>query len=462
MANLTLERIRYLADPGSFELFQPLPNAGFTLGRITVDDRPVHVLAADIDTPLAIPAIEAFSRVSAFIEQIRSSPAPLVSLLDVQANFRSDSGKTLIPPGGLELLAHDRGMGRIYSGLARLEGVAPRIAVILGPTGASRSFPAALCDATVMLKSAALCLGRPDAVQRMIGQPTTFAKLGGPLVQADASGTVHKVMESERGALAWAREWLSHMPTRAGETPSAYPSHSPRGDIAAVGNVFERDLNAAVDMHILIDALVDGGSWLEMGERHAAECMTGLARIDGCSVGIVANNAAVRGGILYPETCRKMTRFIHFCGKFELPLVFLADTPGFMVGEDVERRGIVQAASDLYTAIALCPSARVCIVVRKAYSAGLYAMAGPGFDSTFWVTPKASVSIFGPEALRRFQDGQMETGAYCGADAMDEMLQTAMDPSILADKELVDGILQWSELRERLSGFVRQAPAARH
>ncbi|MFW5734535.1 MAG: carboxyl transferase domain-containing protein, partial [Oceanidesulfovibrio sp.] len=359
-------------------------------------------------------------------------------------------------------LAHDRGMGRIYSGLARLEGVVPRIAVILGPTGASRSFPAALCDATVMLESAALCLGRPDAVKRMVGQPSTFAKLGGPLVQADVSGTVHTVVKSEHGALAWAREWLSHLPTLAGETPPAYPSRHPRGNIAAVGDIFERDLNAAVDMHDLIDALVDGGSWLEMGERHAAECLTGLARIDGCSAGIVANNAVVRGGILYPETCRKMTRFIRFCGRFSLPLIFLADTPGFMVGEDVERGGIVQAASDLYTAIALSPSARACIVVRKAYSAGLYAMAGPGFDSTFWVTPKASVSIFGPEALRRFRTGQMETGAYCGEDAMDEMLQAAMEPSILANKKMVDGILQWTELRERLAGFVRHATFAKH
>lgn len=455
MTNRTLERIRLLTDPGSFEPFKPLSGAGFHLGSGTMDGRPLYVLAADVDASMTVNALDAFARVSEFLSHILTNPAPLVQVLDVQTDLRADSGKTFIPPGGLELLAHDQGMGRVFSGLGRLEGVVPRLAIVLGPAAASRSFPAALADATVMLESASLCLGRPDAVRRMVGQSVDFHTLGGPAVQADGTGTVHKVVATERGAFAWARHWLSLMPTKAGDQPLEKAPRPPREDVEGIGARFEADLNAPVDIHGLLDAVFDGGSWIEMGETHAAETVTGLARIDGRSVGIVANNSNVMGGILHPASCRKMARFIRMCGWFGLPLVFLADTPGYMVGEDVERDGNVQAAADLYAAIARCPSPRVCVVVRKAYSAGLYAMAGPGFDSTFWVTPKASVSIFGPEALRRFRDGQQ--GSAFGVEAMDEMLRAALDPAILQEKELVDDIVQWNELRKRLATFAGQA-----
>lgn len=456
MNGQTIERIRKLCDPGSFEPRQPATGQGFLLGRGTIDERPVHLLAADIDTPLAVPLPEAFSRVSDFLDAVAENPAPLVQLLDVQADFRAASGATLVPAGGLELLAHERCMGRVYSSLGRLEGVVPRVSVILGPTGASRSFPAALCDAAVMLDSAALCLGRPDAVRHMTGQEASFAELGGPQVQARESGTVHKVVRTEQAALAWVRGWLAHLPTSADGSPPEAAPRAPRAEIGPVAESFRQGLNTSVDMHRLIDAVADGGSWLEMGELHAGECITGMARIEGRGAGILASNAAVRGGILHPESCRKMTRFIRLCGRFGLPLVFLADTPGFMVGAEVERGGIVQAASELYTAIAASPSPRVCVVVRKAYSAGLYAMAGPGFDSTFWALPEASVSIMGPDALRRFgQGGSGEDMPAPLRRAMEEMLAAATDPGILAEKGLVDDTLEWADLRPRLAGFLR-------
>ena len=192
-----------------------------------------------------------------------------------------------------------------------------------------------------------------------------------------------------------------------------------------------------------------------MGRLHAGECITGFGRFEGLSAGVVANNAAVRGGILHPETCRKMTRFIRLCSSFGLPLVFLADTPGFMVGEEVERRGMVQAAGDLFTAIAHCATPKVCVVVRKAYSAGLYAMAGPGFGGKLWAMPGASISIFGPEALRRFEPGQKESGL--ATESFRETMAAALDPQVLLDQGLIHDIIPWDELRHRLAEFAGQA-----
>jgi acetyl-CoA carboxylase carboxyltransferase component len=216
-----------------------------------------------------------------------------------------------------------------------------------------------------------------------------------------------------------------------------------------------RGLNTPFDAHRLLEALSDADSWVEMGRLHAGECITGFCRFEGLSAGVVASNAAVRGGILHPETCRKMTRFIRLCSTFGLPLIFLADTPGFMVGEAVERGGMVQAAGDLFTAIEHCTGPKVCVVVRKAYSAGLYAMAGPGFGGTLWAVPGASISIFGPEALRRFEPGQRDSGL--GRESYDEIMAGATDPRVLVDQGLVDELVPWDELRRRLAVFAGEA-----
>ncbi len=451
MSGLTLERLHRLADPGSFEPFAGMDGSGSVFGALATAGRPAYVLATDVDQPPRVSLFETISRQNAFLEHVLAHPAPLIQLLDVPPHMRALQGKTPIPPDALRLLADSHGVGRGYALRARLEGLVPRVCLLFGPIGAALSFPSALCDALVMLEDAALCIGRPDAVTLMTGQRTTFERLGGARMHATVTGTAHRLASTEDGALAWARHWLGFLPDRSGAPLPEHAPVPPRGRMKAVAAAAGAGLNTPFPMRELLEALVDGGSWLEIGELHAGECLTGFCRLGGRPVAVLASNSRERGGILFPETCRKMTRFIRFCGWFGLPTLFLADTPGFMVGEEVERQGNVQAAAELYTAIATSPAPKACLVARKAYSAGLYAMAGPGFDAAFWAASGASISVFGPEALRRFgQDRDMPPAAQQAAAAM---LEGALHPELLAQQGLLDQVLPWERLREQLMEF---------
>src|SRR6056297_3108799 len=150
MSMITGNRMNLLADPGTFESFDSQEQAGFLIGRIQVGKRPAYVMATDVDHGLDMSPFEAFVRLSSFLRNVRSYPLPLVQILDLPLEMQESSGKTLVPPGGLQLLAHDQGMGRLYAELGRLAGLVPRISVLFGCMGASRSFPGVLCDATVM------------------------------------------------------------------------------------------------------------------------------------------------------------------------------------------------------------------------------------------------------------------------------------------------------------------------
>ena len=454
MNSLSLDRILRLADPGTYIPWNPLEGAGYHLGSIQVAGRPAYVLATDTDQPVKVPPLEGIARQAAFLEYIARNPAPLVQILDIPAHMKTLKGKTPIPRDAMHLLADKHGIGGTYCALARLQGIVPRITAVLGTIGAALSFPAALCDALVMTEESALCIGRPDAVNHMTGQKTDFQRLGGARIQTTVTGTAHALTKTDAGALTWVRQWLSYWPDHSGEAPPLAQPRNPSEDISAAGKALgQNGLNSAYDMHLIVKGIADGGSWLEMGADHASECLTGLCRVNGASLAVVASNSAVRGGVLFPETCRKMTRFINLCGRFRLPVAFLADTPGFMIGEDVEHQGIVQTAADLYAAIAQSPSPKVCIVARKAYSAGLYAMAGAGFDAGFWAMPGSSISVFGPEALSRFShDRDMPEPAR---NAAKEMLSGALDPQVFLDKGLIQEVIAWEDLRHRLSSFAK-------
>ena len=152
-------------------------------------------------------------------------------------------------------------------------------------------------------------------------------------------------------------------------------------------------------MHAVIDGLVDADSFFELKPLFAAELVTGLARIDGRAVGVVANNSAVRGGVLFNDSADKAARFIWFCDAFNIPLLYLADVPGFMIGAEVERQGIIRHGAKMITAVAEATVPQISVIVRKAYGAGLYAMGGPGFSPDACLAlPTAHIAVMGPEA----------------------------------------------------------------
>ncbi len=212
------------------------------------------------------------------------------------------------------------------------------------------------------------------------------------------------------------------------------------------------------DVHDVLDAILDEDSFFELKPLYAAEVVVGFGRIDGRPVGVVANNSAVRGGVLFSDSADKSARFIWLCDAFNVPLLYLADVPGFMIGSEVERQGIIRHGAKMITAVSEATVPQVCVVLRKAYGAGLYAMAGPGFgpDATL-ALPSARIAVMGPEAavnavyankIAAIEDAD-ERAAYVLARR--EEYETDVDLLRLASDLIIDAVIEPGEVRREVS-----------
>jgi acetyl-CoA carboxylase carboxyltransferase component len=212
------------------------------------------------------------------------------------------------------------------------------------------------------------------------------------------SGCGDALVADDKEAIQFGRAYLGFMPQRAGEKPRASAARPSRTASKPIADLIPGPANQGYDMRKVIDALIDEGSWLEIKKLFAKELLTGFGRLDGQAVGIVANQPMQKGGVLFNDSADKAARFIWLCDAFEIPLLFLADVPGFMIGTDVERRGIIRHGAKMITAVAEATVPKISVIVRKAYGAGLYAMAGPAFDSDAVIAlPSAQIAVMGPE-----------------------------------------------------------------
>ena len=209
-------------------------------------------------------------------------------------------------------------------------------------------------------------------------------------------------------------------------------------------------------MQTVIDALIDEGSWFEVKKRFAKELITGFARIDGHPIGILANQPKQKGGVLFVDSADKATRFIRLCDAFNLPLLYLADVPGFMIGSKVEREGIIRHGAKMISAVSDATVPRISVVIRKAYGAGLYAMCGPGFEPDCCIAlPQAMIAVMGPEAavnavyFNKIQAlPEAERPAY--VKRLREEYAEDVDLYKLASELVVDHIITGDRLRDEL------------
>src|SRR3989442_385720 len=206
------------------------------------------------------------------------------------------------------------------------------------------------------------------------------------------------MVTNEKEAIELAKAFSRSMPQRAGEKPRSCDAKPARAPSKPIAELIPDEPNRGYDMRKLIDAIIDEGSWLEIKKLFAKELLTGFARLDGQAVGILANQPMQKGGVLFNDSADKAARFIWLCDAFEIPLLFLADVPGFMIGTDVEKRGIIRHGAKMISAVSEATVPKISVIVRKAYGAGLYAMAGPAFDSDAVIAlPSAQIAVMGPE-----------------------------------------------------------------
>jgi methylmalonyl-CoA decarboxylase subunit alpha len=300
-------------------------------------------------------------------------------------------------------------------------------------------------------------LGSPRMAEMVIGEKVTLEEMGGAKMHTSVSGCGDVLVKDEAEAISFAKSYLAFMPQNFRERVApAAPRPAKPG--RALSEVVVRDENKPFDMLEVIQAIVDEGSLLEIKKRFAKELITGFARIEGRAVGIVANQPKHLGGVLFVDSADKAARFIWLCDAFNVPLLYLADVPGFMIGTKVERQGIIRAGAKMIAAVSEATVPKISVIVRKAYGAGLYAMCGPAFSPDACLAlPSASIAVMGPQAavnavyynkLQAVPEGPERDELV--AKLRDEYRRD-VDLQKLASELVIDAVLPFERLRDEVS-----------
>jgi acetyl-CoA carboxylase carboxyltransferase component len=275
-------------------------------------------------------------------------------------------------------------------------------------------------------------------------------------MHTSVSGCGHFLCKSDEESIDLARRCLSYMPANWREDPPTAPPAEPAVGPVVTEIVPENEKDP-FDVNDLIGAVVDEGSFLEVHARWAKELVVGYARLEGRAIGIVANQPKVKGGVLFVDSADKAARFIMTCNAFNVPLLFLADVPGFMIGKDVERQGIIRHGAKMISAVSEATVPKLSVIVRKAYGAGLYAMAGPAFEPDACLAfPQAQIAVMGPEAainavfFNQIQEIEDPEERERFVRAKREEYAEDIDILHLASELVVDAVIEPDTLRSEL------------
>jgi acetyl-CoA carboxylase carboxyltransferase component len=449
------ERIGLLIDDGSFTedgryanaLADGLPADGVITGTATIDDRPVAIMANDSTVKAGSWGARTVEKIIRIIEYAYQAQIPMIYLVDSAGARITDQ---------VQMFPGRRGAGRIFKTQIEASGSIPQVCALFGPSAAGGAYIPAFCDFNAMVDgNASMYLGSPRMVEMVVSEKTTLEEMGGARLHCTVSGSGHYLAQDEEDALAAVRAYLSYLPANWQREPQAVLSKEPESiDLRALVPESER---RAFDVKRYVRGLVDEDSFFEIHALWAREIVTGFARLGGHVTGIVANNPMHKGGVLFVDSADKAARFIQICDAFNIPLLFLADVPGFMVGTAVERQGIIRHGARMIAAMSSATVPKICVVVRKAYGAGLYAMAGPGFepDATL-ALPTAKIAVMGAEAavnavyankLDQIEDPDKKKQE---TDRLREEYEKDIDILRLAAELVIDDIVEPEDLRAEL------------
>jgi 3-methylcrotonyl-CoA carboxylase beta subunit len=392
---LPRDRIGELLDPGSpfLEIGAmaangmyngEAPAAGIIAGVGRIHGQYVMVLANDATVkggtyyPMTV---KKHLRAQAIAEECR---LPCVYLVD--------SGGAHLPNQD-EVFPDREHFGRIFYNQARMSaaGIA-QIAVVMGSCTAGGAYVPAMSDVAIIVRNqGTIFLAGPPLVKAATGEEVTAEELGGGVVHTERSGVADMLAEDDRHALCLAREAVRHLNLRRPETVDWQPSEPPAYDPSELAGVVPSDLKTPYDCREVIARLVDGSRFDEFKPRFGTTLVTGFAHIDGCPVGIVGNN-----GVLFTESAEKGAHFVELCSQRRIPLVFLQNITGFMVGKAAEHSGIARAGAKMVTAVATTAVPKVTLIVGGSFGAGNYGMAGRAFGPRFlWTWPNSRIAVMG-------------------------------------------------------------------
>src|SRR5437868_7393030 len=451
------ERVRMLVDPDSFiedgafanALDAELPADGVITGPGKVGGLVVAVMANDSTVKAGSWGRRTVEKIIRIQEQALKTRCPMLYLVDSAGARITDQ---------IEMFPGRRGAGRIFYMQCQMSGVVPQVCLLFGPSAAGGAYIPAFCDIVVMVEgNASMYLVSPRMAAMVIGEKVTLEELGGARMHCSVSGCGDVLVKTEQEAIEAGKRYLSYLPENHDSPLPVHPAVPPQASGKRIEEIIPADQNKFFDMFALIRELVDAGSMFEVKKLFAPEIITCFARIEGRPVGIVASQPKHKGGVLFVDSADKAARFIWLCDAFGVPLLYLADVPGFMIGTKVEREGIIRHGAKLISAVADATVPKFCVVLRKAYGAGLYAMCGPGFDPDATIAlPQAMIAVMGAEAaINAVYANKIAEKPEAERPAFIEELRTQYREDIdilkLASNLHVDAIVPGDNLRTELA-----------
>ncbi|WP_121742509.1 acyl-CoA carboxylase subunit beta [Natronorubrum halophilum] len=437
-------------DGAGEETDDRLPADGLITGGATFEGRDVHYMANDYTVKrgsMAKKGVEKFLRMQ---QRALKTGKPVFYLMD-------SSGGRIDQQTGF--FANREGIGKYYYNHSMLSGRVPQVCVLYGPSIAGAAYTPVFADFTIMVEGmSAMAIASPRMVQMVTGEDIDLQELGGPEVHARESGSADLVAEDEEHARELVAQLITYLPDNADEKPPRRASIPPASSPAGIDAVVPQEPNRGYDMTEVIDRVVDDGSYFELRPDYGAEIITAYARIDGRPVGIVANQPAHRAGAIFPDAAEKAAEFIWKSDAFNIPLLYLCDTPGFMAGSQVEKEGILEQGKKMIYATSSATVPKQTVVVRKAYGAGIYAMGGPAYDPESVIgLPSGEIAIMGPEAAinavyaRKLAEIDDPEERERTEQELREAYREDIDIHRMASEVVIDEIVPPSALREELA-----------
>src|SRR6186997_1897305 len=465
------ERLALLIDDGTFTELgihgrphfsqramegRSAPADGVITGWGDVDGRPVAVAAYDFTVMAGSMGMTGEIKVARLRELALTKRIPIVWLLD--------SAGARIQEAVGSLFA---GSGHLFREEVVMSGVIPQVAALMGPCAAGTAYIPGLADFVPMVKGrGSMALAGPHLVRAAVGEDVTQEELGGSRVHCRKSGIGDLEVADDDECIARIKQYLSFFPSHCEEAPPLREASDPaeRMDDELL-DVLPESNRKPYDMYDVIRRIVDDGDWLDLKPQWAKTIVTCFARMGGRPVGIVANQPRQLGGILDNDSADKAARFVSLCDAFGIPLVFLMDVPGFMVGTKVEQAGIIRHGAKMLHAVANATVPKVTVVLRKAYGAGYYVMCGRAYEPDLIVAwPTAEISVMGAEGaveiVFRKQVEEADDPAAKKAELIDAY-RKLIDVYIAAGNDMIDDVIDPRETRPTIIRALEMAEGKR-
>jgi acetyl-CoA carboxylase carboxyltransferase component len=465
------ERLALLIDEGTFTELgihgrphfsqramegKDAPADGVVTGYGKVDGRLVAIAAYDFTVMAGSMGMTGELKVTRLRELALTKRIPMIWLLD--------SAGARIQEAAGSLFA---GSGHLFREEVIMSGVVPQVAALMGPCAAGTAYIPGLADFVPMVKGrGSMALAGPHLTKAVTGEDVTQEELGGSRVHTRVSGVGDLEVDSDEECIEAIRRYLSFFPQNCEEAP---PLREPSDPVDRMDqellDILPDSPRKPYDMYDVIGRIVDDGEWFDMKPRWARTIITCLARMGGRPVGIVANQPKHLGGILENDSADKAARFVNLCDAYGIPLLFLMDVPGFMVGTKVEQAGIIRHGAKMLYAVSRATVPKVTVVIRKAYGAGYYVMNGRAYEPDMLVAwPSAEISVMGPEgAVNIIFRKQIEAAEDPDATRaeMIEGIRRTIDPYIAAGNAMVDDIIDPRETRPTVIRALEMAATKR-